>query len=856
MGKLPIHIKNNGRDGLAKCIATLSMLVLFVFQWARSEVVLTLLDSKNNPITGVTCSQNSSSSVVSDASGRMVFAQILSIAKQGATEKQHFSLSKIPLARGENAQLVVWNTRGEKVLSRTLSVGERIQFNRQDKGIYMVSIAGTQISYRGPLVNMGNKIVFEGVESANTQSLAKSAEAIALSASVVCSKTGYVTQVYRVTDGENLQIDFSKPKIIPLWDATTKLEPESHFDRGDAIITNWGDRARDRHAKEDQFQSYDHYLTHYWMHRTARTILTDKVTKGGNSIDVSWVTEWKLDNLPEFRAWYSGKGSVAQYYGNYAPLFKKEGPGLYDHNHTKISDNGNQYKYTYTIKTAITLDGKEVPLAVGQFMEIEASQFLETPPEGRDNYYGTTFLYEVGKGGLVPWYTVGTWADQTSERENSHKLPEFTWLGGRTTLPYQYSDEPDNHFMQMATNMAGDNAQSFVLGRRVLHTNFITGAHDEVDNPVWTENAGKGGPNYINTSCNSCHIRNGRGSSPVVNSALYNMVVKVGDASGSPHPKMGGVLQPQNTSGAVEGYAAIASWTETNGLRKANYSFAGGPIPTNYSVRATPQLVGMGLLEAVSETTIQGLEDPSDANGDGISGRINIISDPKSSEPRMGRFGWKAGKVDLTHQIAGAFNTDMGVMTSLLPKPDCGAEQTNCGSATSELADSSLQQLVTYIRLLGVRARRNFQDPVALQGEALFTSVGCTACHTQTLTTSPYHPNAELRNQTIHPYTDLLLHDMGPGLADNLPEGLATGAEWRTPPLWGIGLSACVTGGVVGPFQKQVCSPDANYLHDGRARTLEEAILWHGGEAVNAVNQYKALSPSEVTALIKFLNSL
>jgi CxxC motif-containing protein (DUF1111 family) len=143
-----------------------------------------------------------------------------------------------------------------------------------------------------------------------------------------------------------------------------------------------------------------------------------------------------------------------------------------------------------------------------------------------------------------------------------------------------------------------------------------------------------------------------------------------------------------------------------------------------------------------------------------------------------------------------------------------------------------------------------------LQGEALFASAGCASCHTPTLKTGPYHPKAELRNQTIHPYTDMLLHDMGPGLADNLPEGLATGSEWRTPPLWNLGLSACVTGGVVGDFQKQVCAPDANYLHDGRARTLEEAILWHGGEAAKSVEKYKAMSTGEVAALIKFLNSL
>jgi CxxC motif-containing protein (DUF1111 family) len=195
-------------------------------------------------------------------------------------------------------------------------------------------------------------------------------------------------------------------------------------------------------------------------------------------------------------------------------------------------------------------------------------------------------------------------------------------------------------------------------------------------------------------------------------------------------------------------------------------------------------------------------------------------------------------------------------MTSLLPKPDCGSQQADCGPAGAELADTSLQNLITYVSLLGVRARRDFADPVALQGEGLFTSAGCASCHTPTLKTGAYHPKAELRNQTIHPYTDLLLHDMGPGLADNLPEGLATGAEWRTPPLWGLGLQACVTGGVEGPFQKQTCTPHHTYLHDGRARSIEEAILWHGGEGAKAAAKYKAMSKDETAALLKFLGTL
>jgi CxxC motif-containing protein (DUF1111 family) len=234
-----------------------------------------------------------------------------------------------------------------------------------------------------------------------------------------------------------------------------------------------------------------------------------------------------------------------------------------------------------------------------------------------------------------------------------------------------------------------------------------------------------------------------------------------------------------------------------------------------------------------------------------------VSVDPITGDKRLGRFGWKAGASSLKHQIAGALNTDMGVMTSVLPKPDCGAMQEGCGNDKGpELGDQYLTDLVKYVSLLGVRAGRNLDDSVALRGETVFGQLGCASCHVTELKTSAFHPLAELRNQTIHPYTDLLLHDMGPGLADNLGEREATGAEWRTTPLWGLGLSACVTGGVVGPFQKAVCAPHHDYLHDGRARTIAEAILWHGGEGQKAKDAYVALSAADKTALGKFLESL
>jgi CxxC motif-containing protein (DUF1111 family) len=202
----------------------------------------------------------------------------------------------------------------------------------------------------------------------------------------------------------------------------------------------------------------------------------------------------------------------------------------------------------------------------------------------------------------------------------------------------------------------------------------------------------------------------------------------------------------------------------------------------------------------------------------------------------------------------------MGVMTSMIPNPDCGSEQESCGNAVSEIDDQHINDLVKYVSLLGVGARRDYNNQ---SGEDLFESIGCAGCHRPSYVTSTQHPLAELRGQTIYPYTDLLLHDMGSGLADNLSEGSAMGCEWRTAPLWGLGLTKNVMlGDAKGNDLVSLARDYPNdlerigYLHDGRARTIDEAILWHGGEALSAKNAYEALLPSERSAVIDFLESL
>ncbi|WP_111643048.1 di-heme oxidoreductase family protein [Marinimicrobium alkaliphilum] len=625
--------------------------------------------------------------------------------------------------------------------------------------------------------------------------------------------------------------------VMPLFHAGTPLEPVITYETDDALITRFSDRARDRHAKEDQFQQYDHFLSFYWEHRTAAIEIIDRVAKGGDSIRMNVRTQWRLNDLEAENRWfYVGRNTVAEFC---------------DNGTMEVIDDLNYYKE----RSHNCRQGRAIQL--GDRLEFEISQFLAPGvPNGRAPYYGTTYLYIVGEG-IVPWNVGGT--TPAGGIKDSVKIPERAWLGGDTTLHANTSGEPQNRFMQMATNLGYDNAQPFVEGRRVLHTSFVDGTHDELpaENPVFEELAGLSGPRYINEACSDCHVRNGRAVPEALGEHLEKWVFQVGDEEGNPHPYLGRVLQAEANQGAEsEGQVFIASWFEQNGLRRPVYEFT-GVTPERFSARIAPQLVGMGLLEAIPEEAILALEDPYDESGDGISGRANRVVDPETGETRLGRFGWKAGKVSILHQVVGALNTDMGVMTSVMPEPDCGSAQTDCGPSGAELDDIHVENLVKYIALLGVPPQQNYDDPAVMRGETAFSEIGCASCHTPSFQTSPYHPLAELRDQTIYPYTDMLLHDMGPDMADTLGEGEASGSEWRTAPLWGLGHSACVTGGMTqAPPGQRECTPEHGYLHDGRARTIEEAILWHGGEGESAKNAYEALSESQQQDVLEFLRSL
>ncbi|MGC3959108.1 MAG: di-heme oxidoredictase family protein [Verrucomicrobiota bacterium] len=633
--------------------------------------------------------------------------------------------------------------------------------------------------------------------------------------------------------------------IIPLFNLSTVLEPPTAIETTNALITYIADRARDRHAREDIvngviFRAYDHYLTWYWEQRVANIEIIDYVAKGGTTITFNYVTQDKL-NPAEFRTFFRGINTVAEYHNNQIATLVSS--------NASVTPGETDFHYTASI-SANAQFGRALQL--GDRVEVEISQFLNGPRNGRLNYYGTALLYIVGQG-IVPWAAGkdvgldGGIVAGSNQSLDSFPLATNAWLGGKTTLPYQYSNEPEHRFKQTAGNISPTNGQLFMLGRRLHHTDFGDGSHSEAGNPPFTNHIGQLGPKFIARGCVDCHVNNGRALPAAVGTRLTKWVFKVGsDASGTAHPTLGHVLQPQSTSGPNEGTVSIASYTTSNGqygdatpysLQRPNYAFA-GTTPAFFSARIAPQLVGLGLLEAVSESTIAALADPDDANADGISGRMQTVLDPETNQQRLGRFGDKAGRARLSHQIAGALNTDMGVTTPIFPKLD--GEATN---SPVELSAANLDLMTRYVALLGVGARRDLTNAQALRGEQLFTTAQCVKCHTPTLTTSPYHPMTELRNQTIHPFTDLLLHDMGSGLADNMGEGNATGSEWRTPPLWNIGLTAGVSGGEA-------------YLHDGRARSLEEAILWHGGEAEASKETFRTMTAADRAALIKFLKSL
>lgn len=443
--------------------------------------------------------------------------------------------------------------------------------------------------------------------------------------------------------------------------------------------------------------------------------------------------------------------------------------------------------------------------------------------------------------------------------------------GGATTVAVRST--PDA-FSQPSENMSFARELDFRIGNGLFRKNWVAA-------PASTLASDGLGPLYNSRACQDCHLKDGRGHPPQQGEKSSSMLLRLSIPGGTspqgikdylatlPEPTYGDQLQTQAAPGqTAEGKLSVIYTdlpvTLADGTDIALQSPAYAITDTAYgalhpqimvSPRVAPQMIGLGLLEAIPAADILALADENDADGNGVSGRANVVWSVEQQSPMLGRFGLKAGTPTVRHQSAIALSTDMGLSSPLFPEPfgDCTENQPDCRNAPDgqdpglrdgrEVDQQSLDLITYYSRNLGVPARRSVSDPQVLAGKQVFYTLGCPTCHHPKFVTNRLADQPEQSFQLIWPYSDLLLHDMGSGLADNRPEARATGREWRTPPLWGIGLTQTVSG-------------KSSFLHDGRARTLTEAILWHGGEAATSRAAMIALPKPYLDTLLQFLESL
>lgn len=448
---------------------------------------------------------------------------------------------------------------------------------------------------------------------------------------------------------------------------------------------------------------------------------------------------------------------------------------------------------------------------------------------------------------------------------------EAMQAGATTVRPRDTGDA----FSQSSANMPFENEMLFKLGNGLFTKSWVAA-------PASTKASDGLGPYYNARGCQDCHLKDGRGHPPEgPQDGRVSMFLRLSIPGGEtpmeiaewlatqPDPTYGSQLQDLAAPGQkAEGQMAVAYENDpvTLGdgsvvtLRKPHYAISdpglGAPdTAIMVSPRVAPQMIGLGLLEAIPAADILAGADPDDSDGDGISGRAQIVPSVEFGVPMLGRFGLKAGAATVREQSAAAFSGDMGLSTPLHPDPwgECTAAESDCRNAPHgqepgirdglEVDAESLDLVTFYARNLAVPARRDVDDPKVLRGKEIFYDLNCTGCHRPKFVTNRLDGQSEQSFQLIWPYTDLLLHDMGEGLADDRPEGRATGREWKTPPLWGLGLTQTVSG-------------HTQLLHDGRARNVTEAILWHGGEASAARDGFAALSADDRAAILAFLGSL
>lgn len=670
---------------------------------------------------------------------------------------------------------------------------------------------------------------------------------------------------------------------VPLFPEGTQVTEQIQYREPDGtLVTLIGMRSTERHARErgeawlspnEADGRYFTYPPFYFQNRSFGLKVRDTIPAGGKNIRLTMLINEGTFFGTTFSLFRNSSDPTVTEFGwalNY-------GFNNLEGNLPRCFDGGNEDCYLDVDSYWNTGPNPHRPLVMGDRIELAPAPRLVEMSEsdnrarvdgGGSRYYSFEQLYVVGEG-VRPWFGVAPNLD-------SVPVPGDALLGGETSVSYNYSEEPYRVFQQMANNIGIANTDRFLKGRRLFHTSFATGQHSEfpTQNPIFTAHLNQLGSNFNDERCIACHQLNGRSKPAVVGTALDTLSVLTGAPGNFPDPTYGfNVLQ----KGAVNNTVKLQRYDVTprflnDGARvdmhKPVYEFT-GVVPQLYSVRQAPQVIGVGLLEAIDEATILANVDANDVNGDGVRGKANFVKNPETGATQVGRFGWKAAKVSVRHQAAEAFVQDMGVTSPVYPLRSCQKSDTNCHQTgvTTHVSELELTRLTNYLQLLGVPAQRSYRSgypngmrvsvehdvnpgQIAL-GKTVFETANCVACHKSTLQTGNTHPFAELRNQTIRPYTDLLLHDMGPDLADTLPQDSASAAMWRTAPLWGLGSLKYVQSGTSTGNDASV-----RYLHDGRAHSLDEAILWHGGEATNSRLQYEALSTADRTALKVFLNSL
>ncbi|WP_078128737.1 di-heme oxidoredictase family protein [Leptospira alexanderi] len=427
------------------------------------------------------------------------------------------------------------------------------------------------------------------------------------------------------------------------------------------------------------------------------------------------------------------------------------------------------------------------------------------------------------------------------------------YQGGSAMTSFEFGNMA---FRQFARNAPLRSISEYTVGQTVFEVPWIPGFSAAIPDRDGL------GPLFHTNACSACHGANGRTLEEDQENLTSSLVrLSVGNDSNHEEPSYGGQFQPNSVQGVLKEGDAILTYREIVGkfedgtkytlrsplLELSNLGYGPFANDTRTSVRVPPQVIGLGLLETIPEDTILALADPDDKDGNGISGRPNYVRNLNGIGTTLGRFGWKANNTDLARQSSAAFLGDLGITSPMFQNENCTNVQAQCRASRNggspEIAQNKITAITNYLKLIAVPARRKADNTSVLLGKKIFFQAGCKNCHLPKTQTGLNENFPELSFQTIRPYTDLLLHDMGDGLADNRPDEEANGREWRTPPLWGIGLFEVVNG-------------HTRYLHDGRARNLTEAILWHGGEAESSKDYILKLNIRDRTHLLNFLKSL